>query len=162
MSVAKNRILVSVAPRRIFNDVGPVTSSAVSYNQGDLLGIRSNLVQKLSAESDASGFLGIADVTVISGHLQSPYQGLATTSRESATGIPGPVSGVIASMILKSGDALAAGAAVYAVPATGPEYVSASGTKIIGVYQGAAITGDGTVEVACLLGSRWPADTLSF
>ncbi len=164
MSTPTNRVLVSVAPRTIFNDATNQTDSTVSYNQGDLLVFRLGLVQKAAIEGDASTFLGIAPVTVISGKLQSPYQGLATTSRESPNGIPGPVCGVIATLILKSGDALAVGAPVYADPSDGPEFVQSatSGTKIIGVYQGAAITGDGIKSVDVLLGSRYPADTLSF
>ena len=160
MSVAKSRVLKSVAPRRVFEDIKNQLSSAVSFNQGDLLVFKSGLVQKASSESDGSGFLGIAEVTVVSGNLQSPYQGLATTSREAANGIPGPVTGVIATLILKSGDALAVGANVYLDPSDGPEYVQAAGTKSIGVYQGAAITGDGTKTVDVLLGSRYPNDTL--
>jgi hypothetical protein len=166
MSTATNRIKRSIAPKAIFAElnVNAGISSAVSFNQGDLLyyDATNHLVKKMSAEGDAATCLGIATVTVASGVLVGPYSGLASSASVAIQAITGPQYGDISALILKSSDALVHGAYVYADPSDGAEFVQASGTKPIGVYQGPAITGDGVKTVECLLGARFPNDTLKF
>jgi len=162
MSTPTNRITRSNGEERsVFPDALNVIDSSVTFNQGDLLCLLSNKLAKASLEADYASFLGIAPVTVVSGKLQSPYQGTAVDAAQAITAIPGPKYSVEAKMISKTGDAWAPGGAVYGDPADGPEYVSSAGTKQIGVYQGATIASAAagqTVEV--LLGHRYPGDAL--
>lgn len=165
MSTPTNRIVRSTAPKEILSDiqVGRGLTTSISYNQGDLLifDVATQTVKKPAAESEGSTFLGIATNTVASGVAVGPYSGLATTAQAQSL-IAGPQYGVEASMILKNGDALVFGASVYLDPASGPEFVQASGTKAIGIYEGPSITGNGSLPVRCLLGARFPNDTLKF
>ncbi len=166
MSFPKNRITREVAKKSVFEDLnaGAGMSSAVNYNQGDLLyrDASSGLVSTLSAETDAATFLGIAEQTVVSGVPQGPYQGLASSAHTAIGATKGPAYGVIAKLIAKSGDAFAWGVNVYADPASGDCNVQVAGTKPIGVYQGPNITGDGVKEIEVLLGARYPNDVLKF
>lgn len=164
MSTPKNNIVRSVAPKSLFESALNVIDSTVSFNQGDLLRFDTSTrkLALIGAEANASTFLGVARVTVVSGKLASPY----STSNDAATAIvdiPGPQYGVVASLTLKTGETLHAGALVYSDPSDGDQYVQASGTKAIGVYQGPGVTGSAAgLQVECLLGARYPDDALKF
>lgn len=164
-SIPNNNIVRSIAPKTIFSDlaIGNGLNSSSAFNQGDLLIFdTSTLLARIAAsEGEAATFLGVSPVSVASGVPVGPYQGLATSSQVKQI-VPGPVYGVIASLNLKVGDALAKGASVYADPSSGQQFVQASGTKPIGVYEGPSITGVSGTTVECLLGARYPNDTLKF
>lgn len=155
-----NKIIRSVNPVSVFPSARSQTDATVTYLQGDLLCLLSGLIQKPSAEADGATFLGIASESITLGKLASPYSGTAVDSAQAITDIPGPVAGVVARVLLKSGDSLVAGGLVYLDPVTGSRNVQAAGTKAIGVYQGAAVTAGASTEVEVLLGHRFPGDTL--
>lgn len=163
MSVSTNRIVRSVAPKSLFPDAGKLVTSSTSWNQGDLLKYdpADQKLKVVAAEADNTTFCGIAPVKVVNGKLASPYQGTAVDAAQAlGMDIPGPVAGVVAGMVGKTGDAFNPGDLVYGDPAD-PATVSSAGTKAIGIYVGPAIAGNpagGIVE--CLLGHRYPADSL--
>jgi hypothetical protein len=159
---AKNRIVRSVSEKSIFPSATHVVSAAVSYAQGDLLVFddTANLLKLPAAEGEGSTFVGIATETVSLGKLKSPY----TTDVDASVGIseiPGPSYGVVAKLVLKTGDALNPGDLVYLDPVSGTHHVQAAGTKAIGVYAGgiiaSAVAGQ---EIEVLLGCRHPGDAL--
>lgn len=159
-----NRLTLSDQKKSIFPDATAVISSAVSFNQGDLLYFNdtSNLISRLAAEGDAVTFLGIAEVTIVSGKLASPYVTDVDAS-QAISAIPGPVYNVRAKLVAKTGDAFNPGDLVYANPAAGNYHVQAAGTKAIGVYQGPAVASAAAgQEIEILLGTRFPADALKF
>lgn len=163
---AKNTIVREVGRKSIFESAINVISSAVSFDQGDLLVFddSANLLKKPSAEAEGATFLGVATVSIASGKLVGPYTGIPdAVSTTAISDIPGPVYGVIAKCIAKTGDAFNPGDLVYLAPATSSRGVSSAGTKAIGVYQGpviaSAVAGQ---EVEILIGARHPADALKF
>jgi|GEM_PF-6943564 len=161
-----NNVKRKVATNTVVADIQKLVAATTSFNQGDLLFMdtTNHIVAPLVGETDGVTFLGIAPVTIVNGKYPASY----VTSVDASVGIPsipGPTFGDEYSVILKSGDTLVSGQVVYADPATGTRNVQASGTKIIGVYtgqEGASITGDGTKEVTCKIGARYPGDTLKF
>ena len=160
---ATNRIVREVNKRSVFPSAQAVISSAVSFNQGDLLVFddTNNLLKVPSAETEGSTFLGIAEVSITSGKLTSPYTGTAVDASQAISDIPGPAYGVVANLVLKTGDTIAPGDLVYLDPASGTQNVSVTGNKAIGIYQGKAkssVAAGTTIEV--LLGTRHPGDAL--
>jgi hypothetical protein len=161
----KNTIVRSVRPSSVFESAKNVISSAVSLNQGDLVCLKSNLLARPTSEGDGQYFLGIQRETIVSGVIPSPYNSDVTASQAVAD-IPGPQFGVIALLHLKPSDTLNPGDPVYLYPTlTSNRGVQAAGTKIIGTYQGPAVTGgssDALTEIPVFVGHRFPGDTLSF
>lgn len=164
MAAPKNTITRSVAPKSIFEDASAVTSTTEDYNQGDLMVFDTSAKTVIKATNEASGanFLGVAIETVVDGKLKKPY--VTDVDASSAiTALPGPVYCVVAKCILKTGSTLTAGQLVYLDPVTSTRGVQPTGTKAIGVYQGAALSGSAAgLEVEVLLGARYPSDTLLF
>ena len=136
-----NTITRAVAPKSAFESAKNVISSAVSFNQGDLLVLdtTTHLLKVAALEADGANFQGVAVVTVVSGKIASPYNTDVVAS-QSVQDVAGPVVGVVVKAILKTGEALNSGGLVYLDPATGTRGVAASGTKPVGVYQGAVIS----------------------
>lgn len=163
----QSRITRSISPKSIFEDLQGKVAATTDFSTGDLLiwNATNVAVELPTVETQGSTFLGISDVSVLDGVLKGPYTGItdnnaATPSYE----IKGPIYGVYAMVVLKTGESLALGGAVYLDPATGTRGVAASGTKQIGTYVGAtAISGSAAgLQIEVLLGSRFPADTLKF
>lgn len=166
MTAAKNTIIRSVSPGSVFPSARKVISSAVSYNQGDLLvfDATNKLIKVPTAETEGNTFLGVATETIVSGKLQSPYT-TAVDASQAISDVPGPEYGVVAQCTLKGGDSLTAGQLVYLRPEEGTRCIQSTGTKAIGVYQGAAVTGGPSTSptnVEIYIGHRYPGDTLSF
>jgi hypothetical protein len=100
--------------KSVFQSALPVLSSAVSYNQGDLIAFdSSNHVLEQAASGMGASFLGVAVNTVVSGVPKSPYSGTEVDSSVGASDMEGPVYGVVASLTLKTGDSFTLGAPVY-------------------------------------------------
>lgn len=159
----KNRIVRSVAPKSVLPDARIAVDSTVSYNQGDLLAIKSNKLSLLASEGDGQYFVGIADQTVVSGKVQSPYSGTAVDAAQALPQVAGPVYGVVAKLMSKTGEAWTVGCSAYADPSTNDYAVAATGTKAIGIYQGAAVASAAAGSyVEVLLGCRFVGDTLQF
>lgn len=159
-----NRIVRTISEKSLFEDATAVIPSTLSYNQGDLLAFDStnHVLMLLTAETDANTFCGIATNTVVSGKLKSPYTGTAVDAAAGANVIQGPVYGDICSLQLKSGDSLNPGDLVYTYPAGSNASVQATGTKAVGIYEGAAVTAGSSTFINVFLGARYPADTLKF
>lgn len=161
-----NTIVKSIAPKSVFDDASAVTSTTADFEQGDLLIFNdtTNVIEKPTLETQGNTFLGIAQQTVIDGKVKSPYIGTAVDASQAIAPIAGPVYGVVAKLVAKTGITLAPGDLIYLDPATGARGVTnAGGTKAIGIYQGAAVAS--TVagqEIECLIGCRFGGDTLKF
>ncbi|MBX4188338.1 MAG: hypothetical protein KW793_04375 [Candidatus Doudnabacteria bacterium] len=129
--------------KSLFTSALPVLSSAVTYNQGDLIAFNtSTKVLKVAATGDGANILGVAVNTVVSGLPKSPYQGTAVDASQGASDMEGPVYGVVASLYLTSGDAFVLGAPVYLTADPQTVTVTQPGSDpSIGVFVGqAAIT----------------------
>lgn len=151
---AKNRVVFEIAKNAALDDIQNFLDATISFEQGDLLYFddTANLVKKTTgANTDGATALGISRVTVVSGKLASPYQGTAVDASEKSGRIPGPVFGVVAKMVLTTGDAMAPGDPVY-VSAVGPQQVqkTANGTAI-GYYIGPTKTAAAGDEGECRL-----------
>lgn len=158
----KNRIVRSVSEKTIFPSAKSVVSSAVSFAQGDLLVFddTANLLKLPAAEAEGATFVGIAIETIVDGKLASPYV-TDVDAAQAASEIPGPSYGVVAKLVLKTGDALNPGDLVYLDPASGTYHVQAAGTKAIGIYAGPAIASAAAgQQIEVLLGCRHPGDVL--
>ena len=155
-----NKITRTVNAKSIFASAQSVIDATVSINQGDLVVLTGGLLAHAALEADGATMLGISSETIVLGKLARPY----STDVDASAGIsdvPGPVYGVIAKVVLKTGAALAKGALVYLNPAAGTRHVQEAGTKAIGVYQGATIAAaTAGQEIEVLIGARYPSDTL--
>ena len=143
-TVAQNRITRSVNPYSLFESAKALISSAISFNQGDLLYLdtTNHLIKPIALAADSATFLGIARVTISSGKLVSPYQGTAVDAAQAISDIPGPQAGVVAKLKLNSGDSFTSGCDVYPVAGDAQTVTVTGGVGIsaIGVFQGAAVT----------------------
>lgn len=161
----KSRIVLSMAPKEVFEDLQGKVAATTTYYTGDLLcwDSTNHIVYLPSSETNGSTFLGISDVSVVSGTIKQTYTGTDVSSVPSYE-IKGPTYGVYAQLTLKTGDSLAIGDYVYLDPASGTSNVQASGTKPIGIYVGNAAVSSAAAgtQVVCLLGARFPNDTLKF
>lgn len=161
-----NSLRRKIATKSIFESAINVISSDVTADQGDLMYFNTStkLISRLSLEGNADTFLGVMPVSIVAGKIASPYSTPVDASRAIAD-VPGPQFGDIHAMLGKPGDAFTPGCDVYASPTDGNRYVSISGTKPIGTYQGAAVTAaasDTPTTVECLIGARYPNDMLKF
>jgi len=157
-----DRIVKNIAPTSVFDDVSALVSSAISFNQGDLIEIDTSghLVGAIGGSSTGQYVLGISRVTVVSGVVKQPY----STENDAAIAagkIPGPVSGVVVKLVSKTADAWVPGQDVYPYGTGGAYYVTTSGSKSIGIYQGPTIASAAAgQEIEVMLGHRYPGDTL--
>ena len=157
-----NRIVRTVNQNSIFEDATNMIDSSSTFNQGDLLCFAGNKIRASTAGDLGDTFVGISRVSVVNGVLKQPY----TTDVSANTGkseIAGPVYGVVAKLVLKTGDALNPGQAVCLNPADGAYHVTSvppvNGVAI-GIYQGpviAAATAGQEIEVH--LGCCYPTST---
>lgn len=145
-TIAKNRIVRQVAPISLFEDATALISSAISWNQGDLLYLDTvnNLLKPLASDANAATICGIARQTIVSGKLAPVYQGTQVDAAVAIEAVAGPQAGVVARLKLKSGDAFVPGGAVYY--GTDAQTVSSTGTNVVGIFQDAAITAGATSE----------------
>lgn len=163
---AINNIVRSVSPKSVFPSAVSVVTSAVSYNQGDLLVFddTNNRLKVPAAETEGNTFVGVAINTVVSGKLVGPYTGIPDAVLNTATpfeDMAGPLYGVVVRCVAKTGVAFAPGDLVFLDPATGTTGVTTTGTKSIGVYQGGTIaSATAGQQVDCLLMARFPNDTV--
>lgn len=136
-----NSIVRDVAPKSVFESAKNVIGSSTSFNQGDLLFLdtTNHLLKPAALESDSANFMGVAVVTVVNGKIASPYNTDVVAS-QSVQDVKGPVVGVIAKCVLKTGDSISPGQLVGLYPTLSPRGVSVTvTTSAIGIYQGPAI-----------------------
>ena len=150
----KNRIVQSVSPKSIFPEVSNLVDATISYNQGDLLFLdeAAHLVKPVVGDASGEFILGIAPQTVVLGKPRSAYQGTAVDAAQAFEALSGPVYGVVATMKLKVGDSFVPGGDIFC-SAVDAQTVSSAGTKLIGVYQGAAVTAVSGSQGPVLLGA---------
>lgn len=151
-TIAKNRIVQSIAPKSLFPEASVVVDSTVSYNQGDLLALVSGKLAAVTGDADGASILGIAPQTVVSGKPKSAYTGTAVDAAQAIEALSGPVYGVVAKLKLKVGDSFTPGCLIYC-SSVDAQTVSVTGTNAIGLFQGAAVTGAAGVEGPVLLGA---------
>lgn len=159
-----NTLARRVAPKAVFVDAKPVLDDSVSFNQGDLIvfDTTEGIIRKPTLETEGETFLGVAAVTIVDGRPAPAYLSDVDASL-SIISVPGPEFGDVHRVMLKAGDAIEPGAAVYLDPASGSRFVTVTGTKAIGVYQGKALTaGAAGTEIEVLIGCRYSEDTLKF
>lgn len=152
--------------RSMFASALPVLSSAVNYNQGDLLCFDdSGNVLIPAATGNVANFLGVAINTVVNGVPASPYQGVPVTEGPSDMG--GPLFGVVATFTLDTSSSLNPGDLVY-LSAVGVQNVAPSdpgSNGSIGVYtgtQGVLSSSSAGQKVDILLGARFRMSGLTF
>ncbi len=171
MAFGKNTVVKEIATKQIFPDVKVLTNSSISYNQGDhlIFDTANNVVRSATAEGEGATYLGIATMDVVSGQPRTPYTGIADADvNASIPSIDGPIYGITAKCVLKTGDSLLPGEQVYIYPTAGGTGVASSagigpGTKPIGVYQGAQVTTSAAgLQIEVLIGDRYPNDVLKF
>lgn len=150
-TTAKNRIVRQVAPISVFEDATALVSSAISWNQGDLLYLdtTNNLLKPLASDANAAKVCGIARQTIVSGKLSPVYQGTQVDASTAIEALAGPQAGVIAKLKLKSGDAFVPGQSVYY--GGDAQTVATTGTNAVGVFQDAAITAGASSEGLVML-----------
>ena len=159
---AKNNIKKEIAPRSIFSDVGGLVTNTTSWEQGDILVFDSiaHKVKAASVEADGLTVLGCALQSIINGVEKGPYTGVTDNAASIKSGaISGPLYGNEVELNVLAGETLNPGDLVYISDA---KTIKASGTKAIGIYIGSkVITAAAAGQVAlCLIGSRFPADSL--
>lgn len=139
-TTSRNNITRSVRPGSMFESALALISTAISWNQGDLLYLdtTNHLIKAMTSDANGATVLGVARNTIVSGKLISPYQGTAVDSAQAISDVSGPQYGVIANLKLKSGDTFNPGDAVYGT-STDAQTVSATGTNKIGYFQDAQI-----------------------
>lgn len=152
--------------RSIFASALPLLSTAVSYNQGDLLCYdSSNKVLIPAATANYANFLGVAVNTIVSGLPASPYPGVPVN--EAASDLAGPLFGVVASLTLDTSSNLVIGGLVY-LSSVGAQNVASAdpgSSDHIGIYtgsQGAITSSVAGQKVDVLIGARYGMSGLVF
>lgn len=165
-SVSKDRVYREDDLKALFEAGINFVDSTISFNQGDLMcyDTGSNLIRKVAATTDGVTFLGIAPVKIVSGVLAGPYTGLSDlTSVAQPQAFLGPIYGVTANMILKTGDAFLDGVKVYLANGENCQTVSVTDPgdgNYIGLYVGDSIASaaagqEGQIKLGC----RYPSAT---
>lgn len=156
----KNRITRTDNLSSVFADIKGMVGTN-TFDQGDLLFLDTSAhqVKRLTAETDSVTFLGISQCSIVSGKVADPIQGTAVDAAQGVPSLPGPVFGVVAKLVAKTGDAFTLGADIYADPASGNYHVMAAGgmgAKIIGKYVGQTAISSATAGqlIEVLLGAR--------
>jgi hypothetical protein len=154
-TLAKNRITRSVRPGSIFESALSLISSAISWNQGDLLYLdtTNHLIKPVTGDTDALTILGIARNTILNGAVKGPYDGLADLPTSGIVEVAGPQFGVVAYMKLKTGDVFVAGQSIYA-SSVDAQTVSASGTNVVGIFQDSGLTAAASSQGNVLIGAK--------
>lgn len=156
MSTAINNIVRSVAPKSKFESCIAVLSTAVNYNQGDLIAFDTSAkVLTVATTANVASLLGVARQTVINGVTKSPYT-TAVDASQAIEDVGGPVYGVVAFFNGKVGDAFTPGCAVYLTADPQTLTVTDPGSNdSVGIYQGRAATGAAGATIDVLVGSRY-------
>lgn len=159
-----NNIVREVALKSIFESALPVLSTAVSYNQGDLLSYdaTNNVLKPVTGNGDSTFILGVARQTVLNGVTKSPYT-TAVDASQAIEDVAGPAYGVVASLKLASGQNYTPGLPVYLTTTDAQTVTSASGGSSIGLFQGRAIVSAATgLSGDVLVGARYGKTDIGF
>lgn len=164
MSNARNNVVRTLNNRSLFESALPVLSTSSNWNQGDLIAFDSTnkILNAITGSGSAANLVGVANQTIQSGLVPSPYQGTQVDASQGFSDVQGPSFGNVYSMVLKSGDAFTPGAPVYGT--TDPQTVSvtSAGSKV-GIFQGRAVTPAVTGTVGdVLIGANYQMAGLTF
>lgn len=160
-----NKITRSIAPKTIFPDIRGMLAASQTHEYCDFLIFDDSLnqVRKPTTEAECLTFLGLAQADIVLGKLKPVYQGTDVDASVANGGIAGPVYGVEAKVVVKTGDTVAVGDLLYFDPATGARGVtSTAGTKPIAVALEAVAGAAAGYEIKAHIGSRFPADVIKF
>jgi hypothetical protein len=162
MGAPNNNVKYPVRLSSMFERVDQsMITSSTTWNQGDLLvyDATNHRVARASDETANITLLGIARQSIVNGQEVQP---VSTLSQGAIAELAGPQFGGVFTLNLKVGDAFYPGAPVYGDPSDGNNFVSITGTKTVGVYQGPAITAAAGDTGPVLIGHRFPNDSLQF
>lgn len=155
-----------IAPKQILPDIRGMVGNASTWAQGDLLmfDTSAHVVRPLANEGEAASLLGIAQQDAASGVPVGPYGSLAGGANVKSIALNGPIYGNTYTMIVKTGNSIALGAAVFSSPADGPQVIAATGTVAIGVYVGhvAISSAAAGTKAEVLIGAQYPNTVLKF
>lgn len=162
-----DRIVFGDSGRSLFNTGKSAVTSSSNWYQGDLIyfDTSNHILNVVAATGNAATFVGIADNTVQSGKLVGPYTGLTlTNSAEVTPGFVGPKFGVVANMILNTGDNFVIGGKVYLTDTQSSQTVTItdpSDHNYIGIFVGPSAVSSAAAgqQGWCLLGARYPNAT---
>lgn len=157
-----NKIVKTIAPVAIFDDISSMLASTQTHDSSDFLIFDDTLnqVRKPTLEAEGATFLGVARADVVLGKLKPVYQGTDVDASVANGGVPGPIAGVEVKCVVKTGDSVAVGDLVYLDPATSARGITVSGTKAIGVAMEAITGAAAGSEIRVHIGHRFPADAL--
>lgn len=165
MSIKRNNIVRSVAPKSLFESLKPVLSASSTWNQGDLLAFdaTNKIVIAATGAGSAANILGVARNTMSSGKMPSPYQGTDVDASQAIEDAAGPVYGVVASLVLATGAAFNPGDPVY-ISSTDPQTVGSSATgSSVGIFVGAAVASAAAGQYGdILVGARYGMSGIEF
>jgi hypothetical protein len=167
MPLPKN-FVIKASNKSLFDDMSDLAGSN-TFNQGDFLKYDSadqTIKRIASADNDATAFLGMSRVSIVSGKLVEPYQGTDVDASVSGSGLAGPEYGHVCNVQLKAGDTLLQGGLIYpAANASSFRRVTATagGLKAIGHYVGPTVTaGASDLEIIVELAARYPNDVQKY
>lgn len=167
MTTAINNIIRGGAQgRSLFPSALPLLTSAVNYNQGDLLCLNTGShILAPAATGNVTNFLGVAVNTIVDGKPRSPYPGVPVN--EAPSDLAGPLFSVVVSLILDTGSTLNPGDLVY-LSAVGAQNVADSdpgSNGSIGIYtgtQGVFSSSTAGQKIDVLIGARYGMGSLVF
>jgi hypothetical protein len=163
-TIAQNNIVREVAPKSLFESALPVLSSAVTFNQGDLIAFdnTNKVLKAVTGTGDGAQILGVAPNTVVNGLMPSPVQGTAVDGSAAIEDMAGPIYGVVAFFKATAGDAWNPGDPAY-IGADAQTVTSVAGGSSIGVYQGKAVASAASgTNLDILVGCRFGLSGIQF
>lgn len=139
----------------------PFITSSSNFNQGDNVCLDSSghYLRAVTADTDASSYLGVAPVTVVAGILAGPYpSGVGTVGSQQPQAVQGPLYGLVAALKIVAGDSLVPGSLLYLPATSDTQTLTVTDTVTAGnyvaVYQGPALTAVAGVRYPCKVGMR--------
>lgn len=166
MSTSYNNV-IKAGGKALFDDASSVITSAVSFNQGDLIAYdaTNDRLKAFAADTDSATLVGVARCKVVSGKLASPYS-TATDAAEAAGAIVGPEYGGLYELTMKTADAFNPGDLVYSA-GTDPQLItsvdSGAGSEVVGIYVGKAVGSAAAGQKGqFVIGCRYPENVLKF
>jgi hypothetical protein len=159
MGIQRNKVVKSISPKSLFDDMSNVISSASTFNQGDFLVLTGNVLLPVASNEPGTNFCGVSRATVVAGLPVAPIQGTDVDASVQPVPLAGPEYGSTFKVVLKTGDAINPGDKVYIDGASGTRNVTttAGASKAIGIYQGPAIaSASAGQEIEVLIGAVYP------
>lgn len=161
-----DRLYRKDAVKSLFESALAVTSTANTFYQGDLMcfDTGTKAIRAVAATSDGATFIGVSPVSVISGVLLGPYNGLATSAAAAPQDYQGPMYGAGFLMKLHVGDAFTLGQKVYLSNGDDCQTVSSTDPgdhNYVGIFVGpsaiaSAVAGQ---QAVIKIGNRYPYAT---